>query len=151
MKRCIGGFKMAETVFVDTTFLVARFNTRDRTHRHAVDFLESQRRSPGAPRPVLSDYVFDEMVTTLLFRSRRHAVARAAGKAILESQASRIVRVDDSASQAAWDLFLAREDKDWSFTDCTSLRSDGPPRPADRALVRSELSSGGLRDPPRDP
>ena len=89
MKRCIGGFKMAETVFVDTTFLVARFNTRDRNHRHAVDFLESQRRSPGAPRPVLSDYVFDEMVTTLLFRSRRHAVARAAGKAILESQASR--------------------------------------------------------------
>src|SRR5438093_254704 len=72
-------------------------------------------------RLVLSDYVFDETVTTLRFQSRRHDVAALAGKAILESKAFDWVSVEEPVFEAAWSLFLERPDKRWSFTDCTSF------------------------------
>jgi len=108
--------------FVDTSFFIARFNRRDRNHRLASKFLQSQQ-EPGAEvlRLAFSDYIFDETVTTLLFRSRRHDSAAAAGKAILESKAFDRVSVDAPVFEAAWSLFLERPDKSWSFTDCTSF------------------------------
>ena len=107
---------------MDTSFFIARFNRRDRNHRLASKFLQSQQ-EPGAEvlRLAFSDYIFDETVTTLLFRSRRHDSAAAAGKAILESKAFDRVSVDAPAFEAAWSLFLERPDKSWSFTDCTSF------------------------------
>lgn len=113
---------MAEHLFVDTTFLVARFNRKDRNHRVAMDFLEGQQ-EPGAPayRFVLSDYVFDEVVTTLLYRGGRHDAAAVAGKAIRESRTLQLIRVEAPAFEDAWALFLDRPDKLWSFTDCTSF------------------------------
>jgi predicted nucleic acid-binding protein len=108
--------------FVDTSFLVARFSQRDRNHRLAAKFLDAQRQ-PGADvlRLVLSDFVFDETVTTLRFRAGRHDVAAAAGRVILESKAFDRVSVEAPVFQAAWSLFLERPDKHWSFTDCTSF------------------------------
>jgi len=111
-----------EHAFVDTSFLVARFNRKDRNHRAAAAFLQSQREAGREPiRLVLSDYVFDETLTTLLFQSGRHDVAAAAGRAILESEALRMVRVEAPVFEDAWALFLERPDKRWSFTDCTSF------------------------------
>ena len=80
---------------MDTSFFIARFNRSDRNHRLASKFLQSQQ-EPGAEvlRLAISDYVFDETVTTLLFRSRRHDIAAAAGKAILESKAFDRVAVE---------------------------------------------------------
>ena len=108
--------------FVDTSFFIARFNRKDRNHRHASGFLQSQK-EPGAEilRLVFSDFVFDETVTTLLFRSRRHDIAAAAGKAILESNAFDRVSAEAPVFEAAWSLFVERPDKSWSFTDCTSF------------------------------
>ncbi len=70
---------------------------------------------------VLSDYVFDETVTALVVRSKRHDLASAAGRSILESKNLRLVRVELPAFEAAWKLFVRRSDKRWSFTDCTSF------------------------------
>ncbi len=107
---------------MDTSFFIARFSRSDKNHRLASKFLQSQQ-EPGAEvlRLVFSDYVFDETVTTLLFRSRRHDIAAAAGKAILESKAFDRVAVEAPVFEAAWSLFLERPDKSWSFTDCTSF------------------------------
>jgi len=106
----------------DTSFLVARFNRRDRNHRSAAAFLRQQS-EPGAEplRLVLSDYVFDETVTTLRMHSRRHEVAVRAGRAIRESQTLKMVRIEVPVFEAAWERFQEREDKSWSFTDCTSF------------------------------
>jgi predicted nucleic acid-binding protein len=124
-----------EHAFVDTTFLVARFNRKDRNRAAATEFLESQR-EPGATRLrlVMSDYVFDETVTTVLFRSGRHAVARAAGQALRDSKAIHMVHVDKGVFDAAWALFADRPDKRWSFTDCTSFVL------MDRLDIRTALS-----------
>src|SRR5881628_73800 len=113
---------MAEYAFADSSFLVARYNIRDRNHRAAIAHVEEQRRAgSGALRLVLSDYVFDETVTALVVRSKRHDLASAAGRAILESKNLRLVRIEPPVFAAAWKLFVRRSDKRWSFTDCTSF------------------------------
>ena len=113
---------MSEYAFADSSFLVARFNVRDRDHHVAIKFLEDQRGAgPDAFRLVFSDYVFDETVTALVARAKRHEQASAAGHAMLESKNLRLVRVESPAFAAAWKLFVRRSDKRWSFTDCTSF------------------------------
>ena len=111
-----------EHAFVDTGFLVARFNQKDRNHRSAASFLKNQE-DPDSEvfRLVLSDYVFDETLTTIRFKSGRHDVAAAAGHAILKSTSFERVFVEPPVFDAAWSLFLDRADKPWSFTDCTSF------------------------------
>lgn len=110
-----------EHAFVDTTFFVARFNRKDRKHGEAMSFLSGQRTEAAPYRLVTTDYVFDETVTTMLFQSGRHDVAATAGRAIKDSAALRLLRIDESAFDAAWALFLDRPDKRWSFTDCSSF------------------------------
>ncbi len=113
---------MAEFAFVDSSFLVARFNQGDRDHKEAIRFTEEQRADAGdAFRLVLSDYVFDETVTALAIRSKSHALAVSGGRAILESSNLRIVRVEMPVFETAWKLFVRSQDKRWSFTDCTSF------------------------------
>src|SRR6267143_4954673 len=113
---------MAEFAFVDTSFLVARFNVSDRDRERAIRFTEEQREAGGgAFRLVLSDYVFDEMVTALTIRSKSHALGVAGGRAILESKSLRILRVETTVFETAWKLFVRSKDKWWSFTDCTSF------------------------------
>ena len=108
--------------FVDTTFLVARFNTRDANHANALSFLgELASGSVGAFRLVTTDYVFDEVVTVVLTRTRSHRRAADAGRAILDSKAWRLEVLARGDFDRAWTLFLEREDKQWSFTDCTSF------------------------------
>src|SRR2546430_6960921 len=86
---------MSEYAFTDSSFLVARFNVRDRDHRAAIKFLEDQKGAgPDAFRLVFSDYVFDETVTALVARAKRHELASAAGHAMLESKNLRLVRVE---------------------------------------------------------
>jgi len=108
--------------FVDTTFLVARFNTRDAKHADAMSFLgELASGAAGAFRLVTTDYVFDETVTAVLARTRSHRKAADAGRAILDSKAWRLEVLGRGDFDRAWILFLEREDKRWSFTDCTSF------------------------------
>ena len=95
---------------------------RDRNHRAAIAYIEEQKDAASdALRLVFSDYVFDETAMALAVRSRRHDLASAAGRAILESKNLRLVRVEVPAFGAAWKLFVRRSDKRWSFTDCTSF------------------------------
>jgi len=113
---------LPEHAFVDTSFLVARFNRSDARHRAARRILEGMRQ-PGAVvyRLVFSDYVFDESVTTIRFRTGRHEMAATAGRAMRDSRTLHLIRVEPPVFEAAWRLFLDRKDKEWSFTDCTSF------------------------------
>src|SRR5947199_8520981 len=113
---------MAEYAFADSSFLVAALTIHDRNHRTAIAHVEEQRHAGSdALRLVLSDYVFDETVTALVVRSKRHDLASAAGRAILDSKNLRLVRVASPAFAAAWQLFVRRSDKRWYFMECTSL------------------------------
>lgn len=108
--------------FADATFLVALFNKGDAHHEEAVATMARVAKEGGASPPlVLTDYVFDEVITTVLYKTRRHDRAATAGRMLRESRGARMVTVSSPTFERAWELFLDRKDKMWSFTDCTSF------------------------------
>ncbi len=112
-----------ESFFVDTTFLVAVYNVQDRRHEEAEAFIQELADGKhGNFRLFTTDYVFDEMITVILVRTRNHAQAATAGRAIRESKAWRVEVLGEAGFEDAWAFFQERGDKRWSFTDCASFQ-----------------------------
>lgn len=101
-------------VFVDTGAWFAYFVRRDPDHAAAAKWVEQNRQ-----RLVTTDYVLDELLTLLKLRES-HAVAAAAGAALLSDQVATLERIGPEDIAAAWEVFRNFDDKEWSFTDCTS-------------------------------
>lgn len=70
-------------------------------------------------RIVTTDYVVNELLT--LLRSR-HQPQRAlnAGKYLWESRHAQLHYLSEDDLAEAWNVFRRYNDKEWSFTDCTS-------------------------------
>jgi len=101
--------------FVDTSAWFAYINGTDPDHRSVERVLSR----PGT-RLVTTNFVFDEVVTLCLYRLG-HSVAAKVGGILLAGGFLDLMRVTISDEKAAWALFLARPDKLYSFTDCTSF------------------------------
>lgn len=105
-------------VFVDTSAWLALIDRNDQYHNEAVSknvAIRSQRIDL-----LTSEYVFDETLTIIRYRVS-HKAAVTFGGSLMNS---RIVAVADIANEerlAAWALFKKYEDKELSFTDCTSF------------------------------
>lgn len=69
---------------------------------------------------VTSDFILDEVVTTVLARDG-HNSAVIAGRFIFNSKVIQLVWLDQEMKFRAWDYFTRHNDKDYSFTDCTSF------------------------------
>jgi predicted nucleic acid-binding protein len=69
---------------------------------------------------VTTDYVLDETLT--LLKARGHVDrARRFGPRIFDGSAARLEFLTEQDIQQAWIVFSTYRDKQWSFTDCTSL------------------------------
>jgi predicted nucleic acid-binding protein len=104
-----------DRLFVDTSAWFAYTNRRDRDHRpvrRALDGFDG--------RLVTTSYVFDETVTLCAARLG-HSVAAKVGATLLDPDVVDLIRVTAGDERAAWELFLERPDKEYSFTDCTSF------------------------------
>jgi len=111
-----------ESYFADTTYIVANVNLQDREHARAERLTQQLAAGErGNFRLVITDYIFDEVVTAILTRTRRHELAARTGRSLLGSEAWRLVHITAADFEAAWTMFLERGDKRWSFTDCTSF------------------------------
>ncbi|HRC84649.1 MAG TPA: PIN domain-containing protein [Thermoanaerobaculia bacterium] len=118
------GHRFERQLFVDTSAWFAFVNRKDPDHHTVARLLE---RYEG--RLLTSNFVFDETITLCLVRLG-HEVARQVGEALLDPGLTDLVRVQSQDEAAAWQLFEARPDKRYSFTDCTSfvlLRRLGKP------------------------
>lgn len=104
-----------ERLFVDTSAWFAYVNRDDSNHAAMQEVL---RQHQG--RLVTSNYVFDETVTLCRHRLG-HAVAARVGAALLDPTSADLIRIGVEDEHAAWGLFVARADKLYSFTDCTSF------------------------------
>jgi uncharacterized protein len=104
-----------ERVFVDTSLWYAYINTSDRDHAKAQRLIKKH-----VGRLITSNFIFDETITLCLYNFG-HAVARQVGSVLLNPVAVNLVRVSSEDELDAWELFLKRSDKTYSFTDCTSF------------------------------
>jgi uncharacterized protein len=102
-------------LFVDTSAWFAYVNRDDPAHERVVRALEE---FPGIL--LTSSYVFDETITLCLARLG-HAAAARTGEALLDPELTDLVRITAADERAAWQLFVTRPDKTYSFTDCTSF------------------------------
>ena len=105
-------------LFLDTAYVNARVNTRDRWHQAATGWerhLAGQRR-----RLVMTEFVLIEIADGLAavrFRAQ-------AAQVIAALQASSLAQIVPASSQlfaAALDLYRNRADKEWGLTDCSSF------------------------------
>lgn len=105
-------------VFFDTSAVVALFLEKDRNHKEAKSLIQKviqERRIL-----LMTDYIFDESITTMLARAG-HRDAVKAGRFLLESSIVKIIYLDTELKLRAWEYFKRQKDKNYSFTDCTSF------------------------------
>lgn len=104
-----------DRLFVDTGAWFAYANRADPDHDSVAELLDS-----FEGRLITTSYVFDETVTLCQARLG-HDAAALTGETLLDPNVVDLFRVSASDERAAWELLLAREDKTYSFTDCTSF------------------------------
>ena len=106
---------MRAATFIDTVYLLALLNPRDRWHRRAVD-LSQALHGPF----VTSHAVLTEVADALAQRNRR-AWATEAIKDLQSDAGVTFVPVSSAIFASALRLYEERPDKDWSLTDCISF------------------------------
>ena len=105
-------------LFADTGAWCALYDRSDIHHARASAFLQELKSQKT--QLITSDYVLDESLTLLRFRAG-HKEAVDLGKWVLQSPLVKLINVDEKIWQAAWDVFVRYDDKEFSFTDCTSF------------------------------
>ena len=101
-------------IILDTSFIVSYFNTRDQNHPKAVKLMKEIR------EPLcLTDYIFGEVVTVSLIRLKSLDRAAKIGAMLLKSL--KIIDVEKTIFDKAWNLFCKQKATILSFTDCTTV------------------------------
>jgi predicted nucleic acid-binding protein len=99
--------------FVDTSAWYALFVSSDANH------LAATRWASANPGPLMTtDYVLDETLTLMRSKGQR-TVAIEFGEYAFKGLAG-LCFITRNDVDAAWTVFRDFDDKDWSFTDCTS-------------------------------
>ena len=111
-----------ELVFVDTSFLFAYYNSEDKHHDSARNYFNNvvkfQTHTLGF---LLTDDIFDQLITLILIRTKNKSQAIFTGNSIHNSQTLKLIYLKKETISRAWTKFCGYLDKQWSFTDCTSM------------------------------
>ena len=102
-------------ILVDSNIFIAYFNESDKNHNEAVKimgYLEDK-------EPIITDYIFSEIITVTLLKKKEKQIAIEAGKEILKSKI-KIFKVNKEIFKKSWQLFQDYDLK-MSFTDFTNL------------------------------
>lgn len=101
-------------IYADTSAWFAMFASDDQHHAEAIRWQKANRE-----RLVTTDYVVDETLT--LLRTRRQSPAALTfGTLAFGGRLAEVVYLSEADVLAAWEVFRNFDDKEWSFTDCTS-------------------------------
>jgi predicted nucleic acid-binding protein len=101
-------------IFVDTGAWYASLVPTDLNHAKAAQWLAANRSSL-----LTTDYVMDEILTLLRVRGERKR-ALLLGARFFEDGLAEIHKITAADLALAWETFERFDDKNWSFTDCTS-------------------------------
>ena len=105
------------SVFIDSSILVAYANKDDQNHAESEKII-GEIFSGKYGKPVISDYIFDEVVTVCLARTKSIEITKRVGNYLLNSQVI-LLKIDDDAFDEAWNIF-SKSGK-LSFTDCATI------------------------------
>lgn len=103
------------SVFVDTSFVVALVNEKDQHHDRASELADL---FDGYPL-VTIDAVLLEVGNALARKFKEQAIEII--EDFLTSEESEVVRLDESLFQRAFELYRTHRDKTWGMIDCVSF------------------------------
>jgi len=106
------------SVLLDTGFIIAAFNRRDRYHRWASNLLREILEGRWGP-PFVTDYIIDEVLSYAAARLGGDAGLRL-GSLLLEKRVFHIIPVTLDVLLEAWEVYRSRYPR-LSFTDATSV------------------------------
>jgi len=101
--------------FVDTLFVVGYTNERDQYHEKALEQAAIYNRKPV----LVTDAVLLEIGNTLSGRFRQQAIQTI--EDFFESDEVKIVRLDETLFDKAFQLYKTHADKSWGLVDCISF------------------------------
>ena len=101
-------------IFVDTGAWFAASVPTDPDHAAASRWLAGNTESL-----LTTNYIVDETLTLLRARGERTR-ALLLGESFFNDRLAEVYTLDESDIALAWEVFRRFDDKDWSFTDCTS-------------------------------
>jgi len=112
-------------IFIDLGVFIAFYNRRDENHERSKELISSIARHEYG-QGITSDYVFDEVITTVHARTKRPDFAMKIGKLILGRfegipQFIKIYFVSKEIFFDAWEIYLQYSGKGLSFTDATII------------------------------
>jgi predicted nucleic acid-binding protein len=103
-------------VMLDTSFVVAYYNTRDQNHEHAA---KTAKLLATQNYPLyITDYIFGEIITVSFFKLKSLGKAVHVGKMVLES--CNLLHTEKEIFEQAWKIFSEQKLR-LSFVDCTTV------------------------------
>lgn len=105
-------------IFLDTSFIVSYFNTRDENHSKAVALMK-EIGTEKFGMVYITDYIFDESVTVSFVRIKNLTKAIKIGEALRETM--KMLEIDKPIFDVAWKIFKTQKRTTFSFTDCTTM------------------------------
>ena len=104
--------------FADSSAWIAIFDMDDKYHVQAKDWMASL--EGQGERFVTTDYILDETITHLL-NTVNHATAENFALWVLKQKQVQVIHITEELWHESLKLFNRYDDKDFSFTDCTSF------------------------------
>ena len=105
-------------IFVDTGAWLALNDKQDQFHKRSIESMA--RIQKDKIELMTSDFVFDESLTFIRYRSS-HQAAVLFGSSLLNSSIVTVASVDKELLHLSFDLFQKYKDQDFSLTDCSSF------------------------------
>ena len=105
-------------IFLDSSLIVADKIENDQHHKEAAKTMNDIATGKYG-NPLISDYIFDEILTVIFSRSKKLPIAIETGQEIRNSVEIR--RITESDFEDAWQIFKNQKNTKFSFTDCTTL------------------------------
>lgn len=108
------------TFFIDTSYIVALFNPRDKFHIQARSVSSALAAKAKAVRSITTEAVLTEIGNAFAKLPHRNQGILIL-KAMRDDLALEIVSVDRRLFDQAVALYSSRDDKEWGLTDCISF------------------------------
>ncbi len=106
---------MREQVFFDTSAIYAFINKKDPDYPRVKGFINGFK-----GKIFITNYIFDETISLVNARLG-HEKAVFVGEILFKSPQLEKIWITPKDEKDAWELFVSRKDKLYSFTDCTSF------------------------------
>lgn len=105
-------------ILLDTSFIVAYYNTRDENHGKAIELMKELEEGKYGDL-CITDYIFDECMTVIFIRLKNLEKTIEIGNTL--RKLTRMLRIENDIFEDSWNFFKNQKETAFSFTDCTTV------------------------------